>query len=522
MIEGANFLGNTRSKENSNFLQAFNPATGEALPDKFFIATTSEIQRAMEMATEAFEAYKALSAERRADFLCRIGEEIMALGDKLIQQAVTESGLPEQRLIGERGRTVNQLKMFADLLREGSWVDARIDRADPERQPAPKPDLRNMLFPIGPVVVFGASNFPLAFSTAGGDTASALAAGCPVIVKAHESHPGTNELVTKAILQAAEKTAMPEGVFNSLLGRAETGRQLVLHPMVKAVAFTGSYKAGRAIFDAAAARKVPVPVYAEMGSINPVFLLPEKLHSDPSALAALLAGSVTLGHGQFCTKPGIIIAKKSDSLERFKQMLTEHLEGHSSSWLLNRGIAENYQKSRETLFNQEHIQILKHPTSEDEISKSAALAVVEASGFLENPAMHREIFGPFSLIIECDDQTSFEEVASSLEGQLTLTFMGTEPELAGHRRLIDIAREKAGRIIFNGVPTGVEVSPAMHHGGPYPATTDPKFTSVGTGAIRRFLRPVAFQDCPDELLPEELKEGNPLGIYRLVDGILTK
>lgn len=522
MIEGANFLGKTRSKENSSFLQAVNPAKNEPLPNKYFIATDSEIQKAMEKATAAFEVYKLVPAQKRADFLHQIADEILALGDTLIQQAVSESGLPEQRFIGERGRTMGQLKMFADLLREGSWVDARIDSAQPDRQPAPKPDIRNMLFPLGPVVVFGASNFPLAFSTAGGDTASALAAGCPVVLKAHESHPGTNELVTKAILQAAEKTGMPDGVFSSLNGKAETGAQLVQHPLAKAVGFTGSFNAGKAIFDAAACREVPIPVYAEMGSINPVFLLAEKLNNNPAALAELIAGSVTLGKGQFCTKPGILIAQKGASLETFKETLKQKLEGYTPDCLLNPGIANSYQKSRDELLAQDKIQVLKTPADEDELNRSAALASVDASHFLSNPSFHNEIFGPFTLLIECEEESQFDEIVESLEGQLTLSFMGTHAELVDNRTLINAAREKTGRVIFNSVPTGVEVCPSMHHGGPYPATTDSKFTSVGTGAIRRFARPIAFQDCPDALLPDELKVGNPLGIYRLVDGDLTK
>ncbi len=518
MIEGKNFIGATYSKKGDSFLQASNPKTNKLLPEKFYITTSQEIEQAFKKAGSAFDQYKNLSGAKKADFLEAIAEEILNLGDELIQRAVAESGLPEGRFQGERGRTVNQIKMFAGLLRDGSWVDARIDRAQPDREPLPKADIRNMLFPLGPVVVFGASNFPLAFSTAGGDTASALAAGCPVIVKSHESHPGTNELVTHAILKAAERTGMPDGVFSSLNGKADVGEKLVKHPSAKAVGFTGSFAAGTAIFKNAAARDEPIPVYAEMGSVNPVFLLDEKLSSDADSIAETYAGSVTLGKGQFCTNPGLLIGIESDNLNTFAKTLGEKLAGYTPDCMLNEGVAKNYRAQRKEILSQDGVEVITSPADEPGLTGAASLAAVKASVFLENDELQEEVFGPFTIVVKCKDSSEMEKVAKKLNGQLTITFMGTEKELIAHAPLINIGREKAGRVIFNNAPTGVEVCPSMQHGGPFPATTDSKFTSVGTGAIRRFARPIAFQDCPEELLPDELKDSNPLGIYRLVDG----
>jgi 2,5-dioxopentanoate dehydrogenase len=446
----------------------------------------------------------------------------MKLGDSLINRAMDETGLPSGRLQGERGRTVNQLKMFADLLRDGSWVDARIDTAQPDRTPIPKSDIRYMNFSIGPVVVFGASNFPLAFSTAGGDTASALAAGCPVIVKAHESHPGTNELVSRAILKAAKNTGMPDGVFSSLNGGPEIGKKLVQHPRVKAIGFTGSFKGGKSIYDLAQQRDEPIPVYAEMGSVNPVFLLSEKLKESAEELAVQYAGSVTLGVGQFCTNPGLLIGVESDHLNHFRKKLADELGKIEPECMLNPGIARNYKEIREQFLSHKDVEVYTKPGSEPDTFGGPALAAVEADAFINDPNLHEEVFGPFTLIVTCKSKEELSKVAKKLEGQLTISFLGTDTELPEYASLVSIAREKAGRIIFNGVPTGVEVCPSMQHGGPFPATTDSKFTSVGTAAIKRFVRPVAFQDCPETLLPDELKTDNPLGIYRLVDSELKK
>lgn len=519
MINGVNFIGQTASGENDKTFQAFDPSVNKPMPEAFHIATTDEIARAVKKADGAFEVYSSLSGVIKADFLEAIADEMMALGDTLIKRASKESGLPHGRFEGERSRTVNQLRMFADLLREGSWVDARIDTAKPEREPIPKSDIRSMQTALGPVAVFGASNFPLAFSTAGGDTASALAAGCPVVVKAHESHPGTNELVARAILKAASSiNEIPDGVFSSLNGKADVGQQLVIHPSIKAVGFTGSLNAGRAIFNTAANRDEPIPVYAEMGSVNPVFLLEKKLSESAKELAEQYSQSVTLGKGQFCTKPGVLIAKKSSALDAFKESLAKHLKSFQPACMLNERVASNYSNTRHKFFSEDGVEAVLSPGNETELNKSASLATVEASSFLENDTLQEEVFGPFTLIVICEDESEIHRIASQFGGQLTITFMGTESDLTSNKDLIRLCRQKAGRLIFNGVPTGVEVCHSMHHGGPYPATTDSRFTSVGTGAIRRFTRPVAYQDFLAELLPDELKPDNPLNILRLVDG----
>lgn len=523
MIEGVNLIGQTASKKNKETFQAFNPSENKLLPEEFHVATSTEIDEAIQKAEKAFHVYSELSGKTKADFLDAIADEILSLGDTLIERASAESGLPNGRFEGERGRTVGQLRMFAELLREGSWVDARIDTAQPDRDPIPKADIRNMLIPLGPVAVFGASNFPLAFSTAGGDTASALAAGCPVIVKSHESHPGTNELVAGAILKAADSIdGIPDGVFSSLNGKADVGQKLVTHPTIKAVGFTGSLNAGRAIYNAAANRDEPIPVYAEMGSVNPVFLLQNKLKNESKAVAEQYAGSVTLGKGQFCTKPGLLIAKKGAALDTFKTHLAENLQNYKASCLLNKGIADNFSKTRDHFLSQNGVKTIVSPDYDSDLNQPASLASVDAAAFLDNKNLWDEVFGPFTLVVECENDSELEQIAGELDGQLTITIMGTDDELLKHTHLLQLCRLKTGRLIFNGVPTGVEVCPSMHHGGPYPATTDSKFTSVGTGAIRRFVRPVAFQDVPEALLPDELKADNPLNIMRLVNGDYTR
>lgn len=519
MIEGTNYIGFAASKKGSGVLRAFEPKQNKALPEEFYVATADEIDQASKKAHAAFLEYRHNSGEKKAAFLEVVANEIMDLGDELISRASAESGLTPGRLEGERGRTCNQLRMFADLLREGSWVDARINsgRADES-----KPDIRRMMFPIGPVAVFGAGNFPLAFSTAGGDTASALAAGCPVVVKSHESHPGTNELVAQVILKAAEETGMPDGVFSSLNGGPEVGAALVRHPNIKAVGFTGSFGGGKAIFDLAQQRENPIPVYAEMGSINPVFLLNRKLSSSAKQVAEMYAASVTLGVGQFCTKPGVLIGIESEGLDQFKKALAQKLKESPYGCMLNPKIARGYQNKRAEVLSQDGIKILFTPNPEKENTGSASLAEVTGGMFLSNKKLKQEVFGPFTLMVSCADEDEMLEIARDLEGQLTVTIMGNEDELGKHKLLVDTCREKAGRIIFNGVPTGVEVNHSMHHGGPFPATTDSKSTSVGAAAIYRFVRPVAFQDCPEDLLPDELKSRNPLGIYRMVDGVFTQ
>ena len=491
------------------------------MPEEFTLATDDEIEEALAKAKAAFDPYKKTSPEARAVFLETIAEEILNIGDGLIQRAMLETGLPEARLAGERGRTVNQLKLFASLLREGSWVEAVIDPAQPDRKPLPRPDLRKMLSPLGPVVVFGASNFPFAFSTAGGDTASALAAGCPVIVKAHMAHLGTNEQVANAIIAAAIKCNMPDGVFSSLIGEgAKLGQMLAKHPVVKAIGFTGSYKAGMALFETAVYdRDTPIPVYAEISSINPVLVLPNKIREAGDKVASQLVDSITLGVGQFCTNPGLLFVLNSEETNGFKQQLAIQLAAVPEAVMLNAAICKSYYTERKKLVGQKGVNPLIFGEDKSGSFKgSPALMEVSAQNFISNPELQNEVFGPASLLVICNNESELFEAVQSLHGQLTGTVFGTADDITTFMESIDALTEKVGRIIYNGVPTGVEVCHAMVHGGPFPATTDGRTTSVGADAIKRFVRPVCFQDCPEEALPDALKDANPLGIMRKVDG----
>lgn len=475
----------------------------------------------LDKAEEAFKVYKKIPATQKADFLKTIASEIEALGDELLQTAHQESNLPITRLTGERGRTVNQLRLFSTLVGEGTWLEATIDPALPDRKPLPRADLRRMLVPLGPVVVFGASNFPFAFSTAGGDTASALAAGCPVIYKEHPGHPKTSQLVYKAIANALKNCNLPEGVFQHVSGGVEAGQELVKHPKAKAVAFTGSFTGGKAIFDLACQREQPIPVYAEMGSTNPIFVLPEKAGESSEQLAAQAAQSVLLGVGQFCTCPGLIFYPSSRTTETFLQKLSDHLSEAPADKMLHAGISGNYYKGVRKILAEGGVEKLVTP-DEDVLAGKAALASVPLEKWLQNPALQEEVFGPFALVVTYDNPQELEAVANELQGQLTCTIWGSAAELEQSEELVDLLREKCGRLLFAGVPTGVEVSHAMTHGGPFPATTDSRSTSVGTYAIKRFGRPVTFQSAPQSVLPEELKDQNTLSIWRTVDGQLTK
>ena len=523
-MDGRNLIGFKLSGIAKKLMQSFDAATLEILDGVFHIAEPGEIEEAMRQATAAFQEYKEVSGKDKAKFLNAIADEILALDDTLIQRAMLESGLPENRLKGERGRTVNQLRLFANLVEEGSWVEATIDRANPDRKPGAKPDIRKMLMPIGPTVVFTASNFPLAFSTAGGDTASALAGGNPVIIKAHEAHLGTNTLVALAIRKAAQKTGMPNGVFSSLNGTGpELGQTLAKHPLCKAVAFTGSYQAGKALFDACAKRAIPIPVFAEMGSINPVVLLEGKMKNDGASLAAQIANSITLGVGQFCTNPGLLIAKESAALTEFKTALVKAIEQTPPSTMLNEKVCNNYKKMREKTLGENTVSLEGVTKIEGkDMEGLATIASVAAKDLIANPNLREEIFGPFSLIVVCTSDREMLDVIHHLEGQLTATIMGELEELKDKQDLIKALQDRVGRLIFNNVPTGVEVCNAMHHGGPFPATTDGRSTSVGTGAIRRFTRPIALQNWPQDLLPTALQDENTLGIWRMIDGEYTK
>jgi 2,5-dioxopentanoate dehydrogenase len=480
-------------------------------------ATLNEVDSALKEAQLAFLSYKNISGKKKAEFLNAIADEIEALGQELVTTVMLETSLPEARVINERGRTTGHCRMFANLVHEGSWLEARVDTAIADRAPAPKPDIRKMLVPIGPVVVFGAANFPLAYSTAGGDTASALAAGCPVIVKAHPAHAGTSELVAGAIKKAIEKTGMPKGVFQHVHGAGfEVGQALVKHPLTKAVGFTGSLTGGKALFDAANQRPQPIPVFAEMSSINPVILLPETLNAEAEKTAEKLAGSITLGVGQFCTNPGLIIAIENEGLSRFIKSLSTAVENTAPGTMLHQGIADNYTKRLSQTLAQKGITLEGQSTTATARKQGKpAVASVSVSEFIKNPLLAEEVFGPFSLVIRCKDVSELHAAINHLHGQLTASVFGSESEISKHQNILNVLIEKAGRLIINGVPTGVEVCPAMQHGGPFPSTTDSRFTSVGTDAIKRFARPVAFQNFPNALLPEELKNENPLGIWRL-------
>ena len=484
--------------------------------------STTQLDEVMIKADKAFHEYKNVSASERARFIRTISEKIEALGEDLIQTAMAESHLPEVRLKGERGRTTGQLNSFSKLLEAGDWVEASIDLADADRKPAPKPDLRKMLFPIGPVVVFGASNFPLAFSTAGGDTASALAAGCSVIVKSHPAHPKTSAMVASAIQNAIAACKMPTNVFQHIEDSSiDVGQKLVQHPLTKAAAFTGSYQGGKALFDLANKREEPIPVFAEMGSINPVVLLPESIKQNKD-LPSLLATSITVGVGQFCTNPGLLLAIEDESLNLFLSSLSEHLNKVAPSKMLHKGIASNFKHRKSESLTQSGVTALAEVIVAEEEFGAAALATVSANDFLKSSVLKEEVFGPYSLVVKCRNKEELLKVIQSLRGQLTATLFGWRDELNNYKDVADALQQRCGRLIFNGVPTGVEVCKSMHHGGPFPSTTDSRYTSVGVDAIYRFVRPVSFQDFPSDLLPLELRNYNKLNILRCVNGDWTR
>ncbi len=486
-------------------------------------ATSTEIENIMQNAWKAFHLYRKFSLTQRADFMRTIAIELDSCGDALIQTAMAETNLPEARLRGERARTIFQLNSYAEACEKGSWLNACIDTAIPDKTP-PKPDIRKMLVPLGPVVVFGASNFPFAYSTAGGDTACVFAAGCPVILKAHPAHAQTSNLVATAILLAADKCQMPKGIFTHVYGASfEVGKNLVSHPYTKAVAFTGSYLGGTQLFDWGNQRKEPIPVFAEMGSINPIFLLPEKLKSAANEIAMMCAGSITMGVGQFCTNPGLIIGIEGDALQTFIHDLGKAIQKIEPSSMLHNGIVNAYKKNKDNALLQEDVHLVAE--SETMVLENQGLpTIATASGqtFLNNPVLHQEVFGPYSIVIRCKDMKEMIEVAESLEGQLSATFMATENEVKDNTELVETVKNICGRFILNNVPTGVEVCLSMHHGGPFPATTDNRFSSVGADGIKRFARPIAFQNWSNNLLPDELKNENTFGIWRTVNNEFTK
>jgi NADP-dependent aldehyde dehydrogenase len=488
---------------------------------KFQDATEQEIDVIMQEAWKAFLVYRHTLPKQRADLMRAIARELEAAGDGLIQTAMQETNLPETRLRNERARTMFQLTSYADACEAGHWLETRIDTAIPEKS---EPDVRKLQVAIGPVVVFGASNFPFAYSTAGGDTASALAAGCPVVVKAHPAHAETSEIVAQAIARAVAAAGLPKGVFGHVHGAGfETGKALVTHTYTRAVGFTGSYAGGKALFDWANQRPVPIPVFAEMGSINPVFLLPGKLKTSARELAAQLAGSITLGTGQFCTNPGLILGVEGKDLDLFIEELAVGIEKATPGTMLHPGIAKAYAEKRSTALTQANVNTVAVAAAKPQVNQGIpTVASATAEAFFNNPVLHQEVFGPYSLVVQCKNMDELEKAARHLEGQLTVSLMATEADLSEHVSLLAAAQDIGGRLILNGVPTGVRVALAMQHGGPFPATTDSRFGSVGADGIKRWVRPLCYQSWSDAALPEALKNGNPLGIWRIVNNQLTK
>lgn len=516
-LHGTSIIGSTRGDSTRKTFRAFDPRTGKEVEPSFHSATIDELNRAAQLADQARLAFGNTSGRERAKFLRAIADNIETLGDALLERASLESGLTTERFIGERGRTCGQLRIFADLLDDGSWVQARVDHGIADRMPVAKPDVRSMLRPVGPVAVFCASNFPLAYSVAGGDTASAFAAGCPVIVNAHVAHPGTAELVGTAVADAVKESGMPEGTFSLVFSEDyKIGQALVKHPAIKAVGFTGSRRGGRALMDIAAARHEPIPIYAEMSSVNPTFVLPSAIRERGDAIVAGLHGSVTGGAGQFCTKPGLVFVPRDADV--FVSKVRGLMSATEPSPLLTGGIRDSYNKSSEHREAGVEVAAANNRSSLEGFAVNPSIFETSAIHYLQTPDLNEEIFGPTTLLIRSDSHDELLAIARSLEGQLTASVHGTEQDLIEYADLLAILETKVGRLIFNGFSTGVEVCPSMVHGGPYPATSDGRSTAVGTHAVERFSRLVCFQNFPDASLPEELKEENPLGIRRMVDG----
>jgi alpha-ketoglutaric semialdehyde dehydrogenase len=503
-------------------IRAFDPTAGQELEPAYFYGDATDVDAACAAAAAAFAEYRSTTAEGRARFLEAIAANLEAARDALVERAVAESGLPQARLTGEVGRTTGQLRLFAGVLREGSWNGAHIDPALPDRKPLPRPDIRQRSIPLGPVAVFGASNFPLAFSVAGGDTASALAAGCPVVVKAHDAHPGTSEIVGRAIADAVASRGLPAGTFSLLYGYGpELGVALVTDPRIKAVGFTGSRSGGMALVAAAAGRPEPIPVYAEMSSINPVFLLDGALASRGADLGRAFVGSLTLGSGQFCTNPGLVIAADGPGLDAFIAAARDALAASKATPMLTPGIAEAF-AAGVTRLSDEADLVVRGEASDNQTTCRAALFATDVDSFLKSETLQAEVFGSSSLIVRCADAAEMRTVAENIEGQLTATVHADESDYDDAQHLLPLLELKAGRILFDGWPTGVEVCHAMVHGGPSPATSDSRTTSVGARAIERYLRPVCYQNVPKLLLPSAIADGNPDNLWRRIDGRLQQ
>jgi 2,5-dioxopentanoate dehydrogenase len=530
-ISGQSIIGFRSPIKSGATFRATNPRTGELLPIEFVVAGPDDVDLAATLAHEAFEIYSQVSGREKGKFLRAIAAKIEGAVDIIVERAEQETALPKARLQGETARTCGQLRLFAQVVEEGSWVTARIDRADANRKPAPRPDIRSMFHALGPVVVFGASNFPLAFSVAGGDTASALAAGNPVIVKGHPAHPGTSDLVGQLLRDSVKECGLPEGVFSLLLDSGtEVGVMLVKHPLVKAVGFTGSHKAGRALMDMAAARREPIPVFAEMSSTNPVFILPGALRENGDNISTGMFGSVTMGVGQFCTKPGLVFLPENTHATRFVDKLKKLVAESGPFHMLTPGIRSAYQSATARRRTETGVKLLAERMSpsatthsnDENFSVGTALFEADSESFLQSADLSAEVFGPATLIVRHSTRAQALEIARNLGGHLTATIHGTEADLREFSDLIAILKTKVGRLVVNGFPTGVEVSHAMVHGGPYPSTSDGRSTSVGSEAIFRFCRPVCYQGFPEALLPDELRNSNPAGIWRMVDGEMTR
>ncbi|MFS4473141.1 aldehyde dehydrogenase (NADP(+)) [Chryseobacterium sp. T20] len=482
--------------------------------------STQNIDKRIQRAAEAFQFLKNTTVTERAEFMNAVADQIEALGEDLLAVTHTETSLPLARLIGEKARTVGQWRSYAKAVASGIYAEARIDLAQPEKQ---KGDLRKYNVGIGPVVIFGASNFPFAFSTAGGDTASAIGAGCPVIIKAHPAHPQTSQMMADAITSVVKAFGWPEGVFSHITGASyEIGAYLTQHKDIRAVAFTGSFHGGKALFDMANSRENPIPVFAEMGSINPVFAFNQLLENKAETLAKEYIASLTLGVGQFCTNPGVFIALKGKPLDRFINALKEEIQNVAPAKMLHKGILESFEKNKNIATEQTDIEIIASSNTQAENDQgSASVIKTNAETFLNNPVLSEEVFGPFGIVVACETDEELMKIAQQLKGQLTITITATHDDVRDNTILINLLKDKCGRLLFNGMPTGVEVVYAMQHGGPFPSTTDSRFTSVGPDAVKRFVRPVSFQNWPDEFLPDELKNDNPLQISRMIDGAMN-
>lgn len=517
-IDGSIFIGSSAEQRQAKF-HGVNPANNATLSPNFSIAGTEDVDRACVLAGKAFDAYRNCDLELRAKFLETIALKILRLGDPLIERAIAETGLPRPRLEVERGRTVHQIRLFADVVRKGEFLDIRVDAALPNRLPQPRPDLRMWRIPLGPAAVFPVSNFPLAFSVAGGDTSSAFAAGCPIVVKGHPGHPGTGEMVARAIIAAARESRMPEGVFSFLQGPGnELGTALVCHPKIKSVGFTGSRAGGLKLTELANSRPEPIPVFAEMSSVNPVVLFPEALKSRSAILAEQFIASMTLGAGQFCTNPGILLGIESPALDHFLQVASETLAGTKATTMLTPEIYESYQRGVAFLQERGEAQLIARGKLGEGFAQGVgALFATTAKAFMANPLLGREVFGASSLVVRCKNAEEIESIIRSLEGQLTITLHVAPEDVPSAKLLVPMLERKAGRLVVNGWPTGVEVASAMVHGGPYPATSDGRSTSVGTAAIERFLRPVCYQNFPEEMLPSALRNSNS-NLHRYQNG----